>query len=142
MTSKENVWYKKYDIELKRRQFLESKVERIEDRYKILERETEKRSLRNNNTNEINMNLDITKSKFTLDSSLNVFGGPLKTESFDENEKSKNFSKDSKNFIEESKVINSCEVANESKECLLCGKNLHPVYESQYLIEEENASLK
>lgn len=129
--SKENVWYKKYDIELKKRQFLESKVERIESRCKILERETEKFSMKTQKKNtqilsENQMNLDMTKSKFSLDESQQMFN---------------NFRDELKppSFAESSKEGDDC---FEQKECLLCGNNLHPIYESLDVTRSEVSLLK
>lgn len=117
------MWYKKYDTEIKKRQFLETKIERMEARYKILERETEKMSSKDNRTLDGSINFDMTSSNIRSNEKSNA-GGSLNP------------------TVNGSLVVSKILSESRKSHCPLCGDNLHPIYDTLDTKEEDNKHLR
>ena len=92
------------------------------------------------NLSEMPLNLDITKSKFSLDESQPILSKTfenIKPESYEEEDDillSKEVSTDQKADSKPDSI--------EHKECLLCGNDLHPIYDSLDVTRGEVCTLK
>ena len=152
VSSKQNVWYKKYDLELKKRQELESKIRRLEEGFKILEKETMNMS-KNSNYNSAFQTEKIYESQ--------MLSRKEKSELTEKNEQNQvlttqdevqdaqdadNEPNQKKGLTDSSltisKEMSSYKQAEHEPKWLIYQKKLHPVFESLKEKEEENSILR